>query len=61
MDELNTLLRDAQEGDLDATGELLERFGGMATGYAWKLNKRKPTLQNLNRNIKETRTSVNAV
>ena len=34
MDELNALLKAAQKGDLNATGELLERFQSMATGYA---------------------------
>jgi len=37
MDELNALLKAAQKGDLDATGELLERFQSMATGYAYSL------------------------
>lgn len=37
MEELNALLREAQAGDLNATGELFERFRGMATGYAWSL------------------------
>ena len=37
MDELNALLKSAQSGDLDATGELLERFQDMATGYAYAL------------------------
>ena len=37
MDELNALPKNAQSGDLDATGELLERFQDMATGYAYAL------------------------
>ena len=37
MDELNELLSAAQAGDLTATGELLERFQSMATGYAYSL------------------------
>ena len=37
MTDLTHLLESAQGGDLDATGELLERFQGMATSYAWSV------------------------
>ena len=37
MDDLNDLLARAQEGDLDATGEIVRRFQDMALGYAYSL------------------------
>jgi len=37
MDEIEALLEEAKSGDVTATGELFERFRGMAIGYAWSL------------------------
>ena len=35
MEELQALLRQAQDGDVDAYGQLVRRFQDMAVGYAY--------------------------